>query len=398
MRQHAAPFALALAVLIAACGASDSRPAARWTGTVDTLPSGHIVVSNTDAPLWLPGEEWQVVEELRIGRADGDGPDLFGRIHSLAVDPGGRIWVLEAQAQELRVFGPDGQYIRTVGRKGGGPGEFAQAVKVELGPDGNLWVMDPSNNRHSVFDTAGTYLEGKHAPGGFVILPWPGGFDRQGRYYSPTPLRGSGGFRMALVVHDASMQPVDTLEPPRDPVEREYFELRNDGGFIRAGVPFSGSLNWQLSPDGTIWALVTDQYRLFELGADGDTLRTITRAFTPLPVTAADRESIHERLKWFTDQGGRIDLSKIPDTKPPAGFFFIDDADHIWVQVTMPDEEDNGRVFDIFDPDGRYLGAVRLPFTLPGSPIFRDGALYAVTVDELEVPYVVRARIVRPGA
>ena len=353
MRQHAAPFALALAVLIAACGASDSRPAARWTGTVDTLPSGHIVVSNTDAPLWLPGEEWQVVEELRIGRADGDGPDLFGRIHSLAVDPGGRIWVLEAQAQELRVFGPDGQYIRTVGRKGGGPGEFAQAVKVELGPDGNLWVMDPSNNRHSVFDTAGTYLEGKHAPGGFVIMPWPGGFDR-------------------------------------------YF-TRSDGR-LSAGVPFSGGLVWQPSPAGTIWALITDQYRLFELTPDGDTLRTITRAFTPLPVTAEDRASIPEQLKWFTDQGGRIDPSKIPDTKPPAGFFFIDDADHIWVQVTMPDEEDNGRVFDIFDPDGRYLGAVRLPFTLPGSPIFRDGALYAVTVDELEVPYVVRARIVRPGA
>ena len=396
MRQHAAPFALALAVLTAACGASDGGPAVRWTGTVDTLPSGHIVVKNTDAPLWRPGEEWQVVEELRIGRADGEGPDLFGRINSLAVDPGGRIWVLEAQAQELRVFGPDGQYIRTVGRKGGGPGEFAQAVKVELGPDGNIWVMDPSNNRHSVFDTAGTYLEGKHALGGFVILPWPGGFDRRGRYYSPVPKFGGDGFSWALVMHDAAHQPVDTIEPPRDPVEREYF-TRSDGR-LSARVPFSGGLFWQLSPNGTIWALITDQYRLFELTPDGDTLRTITRAFTPLPVTAADREKVPEDLKWFTDQGGRIDLSKIPDTKPPVGVFFIDDADHIWVQVTMPDEEDDGRVFDIFDPDGRYLGAVRLPFTMPSWPVFRDGALYAVTVDELEVPYVVRARIVKPGA
>jgi len=395
MRQHAtAPFALAIAVLTAACGASDGGAAARWAGTVDTLPSGHIVVKNPDAPLWRPGEEWRVVEELRIGRADGNGPDLFGRISSLAVDPGGRIWVLEGQAQELRVFGPDGQYIRTVGRKGGGPGEFAQAVQVELGPDGNIWVMDPSNNRHSVFDTAGTYLEGKRALGGFVILPWPGGFDREGRYYSPVPMRGEG-FRWALVMHDAAYQPVDTLEPPRDPVEREDF--RSPDGRISARVPFSGGLVWQPSPAGTIWALVTDQYRLFELTPDGDTLRTITRRFTPLPVTAEDRASIPERLKWFTDQGGRIDLSKIPATKPPVGHFFIDDADHIWVQVTMPDEEDNGRVFDVFDPDGRYLGAVRLPFRLWSAPVFRGGALYAVTTDELEVPYVVRARIVKPG-
>src|SRR5690606_6414550 len=281
MRQHAtAPLALAIAVLTAACGASDGGAAARWAGTVDTLPSGHIVVKNPDAPLWRPGEEWRVVEELRIGRADGNGPDLFGRISSLAVDPGGRIWVLEGQAQELRVFGPDGQYIRTVGRKGGGPGEFAQAVQVELGPDGNIWVMDPSNNRHSVFDTAGTYLEGKRALGGFVILPWPGGFDREGRYYSPVPMRGEG-FRWALVMHDAAYQPVDTLEPPRDPVEREDF--RSPDGRISARVPFSGGLVWQPSPAGTIWALVTDQYRLFELTPDGDTLRTITRRFTPLP-------------------------------------------------------------------------------------------------------------------
>lgn len=278
MRRRAAPFALALAVLTAACGASDGGSTGPWAGTVDTLPSGHIVVQNPDAPLWRPGEEWQVVEELSIGRADGDGPDLFGRINALAVDAGGRIWVLEGHAQELRVFGPDGGYIRTVGRKGGGPGEFAQVVKVELGPDGNIWVMDPSNNRHSVFDTAGTYLEGKHAPGGFVIMPWPGGFDR-------------------------------------------YF-TRSDGR-LSARVPFSGGLFWRPSPAGTIWALVTDQYRLFELTPDGDTLRTITRAFTPLPVTAEDRARIPEQLKWFTDQGGRIDPSKIPDTKPPLGFFFI---------------------------------------------------------------------------
>src|SRR5690606_38385248 len=265
--------------------------------------------------------------------------------------------------------------------------------------DGNLWVMDPSNNRHSVFDTAGTYLEGKRALGGFVILPWPGGFDRQGRYYSPVPRFDADGFGWAFVVHDAAYQPVDTLEPPRDPVKRPSFELRNpEGGGISARVPFSGTLIWQLSPDGTIWALVTDQYRLFELGPDGDTLRTITRDFTPLPVTAADRESIHERMKWFTDQGGRIDPSKVPDTKPPVSRFFLDDADHIWVEVTPPNEDDPGTVLDVFDPDGRYLGPVRLPFRLWSSPLFRDGALYAVTTDELEVPYLVRARVVKPDA
>jgi hypothetical protein len=52
----------------------------------------------------------------------------------------------------------------------------------------------------------------------------------------------------------------------------------------------------------------------------------------------------------------------------------------------------------VFDPEGRFMGTVRLPFMLarfPG-PIFRDGVLYGITEDELEVPYIVRARIDKP--
>ncbi|HEX7052241.1 MAG TPA: 6-bladed beta-propeller [Longimicrobiales bacterium] len=383
----------------AACGSSAGRGGAGWLGTIDTLPSGQVVVANPADPIWPEGGEWRVIEELRIGSVTGDGADVFGRINGLAVDPAGRMWVFDSQAQELRVFDATGAHVRTVGRRGGGPGEFAQAVRVELGPDGNIWVMDPQNNRLSVFDTAGVYLEGKPALGGFIILPWPGRFDARGRYYAPVPVTGRDGFHMDMVRYDTAFTPMDTLRPPDDPVEREGFELRSERGHIVAGVPFQGRLTWRISPAGTIWALITDQYRLFEVGPDGDTLRTITRAFEPIPVTAADLEQAREDLKWFTDQGGRVDWSKIPDTKPPVQTFFFDDEDDIWVErVTSSDMR--GRVFDVFDPVGRYLGAVRLPFALTTSPppVVRDGVLYGVTRDELDVAYVVRARIVKPEA
>ena len=47
-----------------------------------------------------------------------------------------------------------------------------------------------------------------------------------------------------------------------------------------------------------------------------------------------------------------------------------------------------GRVLDVFDAEGRYLGRLELPFTLRSypTPIFRNGKLYATTTDELEVP------------
>ncbi|MGH7507106.1 MAG: 6-bladed beta-propeller, partial [Longimicrobiales bacterium] len=315
--RHAAIFLLiACLPILAGCGADDSSAAARWTGTIDTLPSGQVVVHNPADPVWAEGDEWQVVEELRIGTLEGAGPEVLGRVNSLAVDPAGRIWVFESQAQELRVFGADGEHIRTIGRRGGGPGEFARAMHVDQAPDGHMWVMDPQNNRISVFDTAGNYIGAKQVAGGFLFIPWPGRFDESGHYYAPVPRPGTEEFRMAMVQYDTSLTPIDTLDVPRDPIDREGFELRSDNGFLMAGVPFQGGLDWLLSPDGTLWALISDQYRLFALTAEGDTLRTITRDFTPLSVTDADRETARENLKWFTDQGGKIDLSKLPDTKP----------------------------------------------------------------------------------
>ena len=59
-----------------------------------------------------------------------------------------------------------------------------------------------------------------------------------------------------------------------------------------------------------------------------------------------------------------------------------------WVEqrVAAPEAHDRGRLFDLFTPEGRYLGTLRLPFELAGSmpePIVRDGVLHGVTGDEL---------------
>ncbi len=55
-------FGLALGtpvtVLVLAC-APDAVPATdAWTGTMDTLPSGQIVVQNGADPVWQEGSEW----------------------------------------------------------------------------------------------------------------------------------------------------------------------------------------------------------------------------------------------------------------------------------------------------------------------------------------------------
>ena len=50
----------------------------------------------------------------------------------------------------------------------------------------------------------------------------------------------------------------------------------------------------------------------------------------------------------------------------------------------------------MFDPDGRYLGRVDLPARLYGRPLVKGDVMYAVTVNDLEVPFVARWPIERP--
>lgn len=386
-----------MAALSTGCG-SPGESTSAWAGTIDTLPSGRIVIANTADPLWTPAQTWRVVEEVRIGSVDELGPGMFGRILSLAVDAMGRIYILEGQAKEIRVFGADGAHVRTIGGEGGGPGEFNEPLHAQFGPDGHLWVIDPANNRLSVVDTAGAFLESHPAPGGFSIIPWPGGFDDAGRYYAPVPRPSDELFSLALVRYDAGFGPIDTLTVPEDPVERERFVLRfPDGGVAMASVPLTPGFRWRLSPSGSIWGMFTGEYRLFELSAEGDTLRTLARAFDALPVTSEDIAQAEADLEWFTAQGGKVDLSKIPDTKPATEDFFFDDEGNLWVfPVTRRGEEE--RRLDVFDPDGRYLGRMRLPFALSRRPLplIQESVLYGVTEDELEVPFVIRARIEKP--
>ncbi len=390
-------FALLLASTTG-CGPAESSAATLWRGTMDTLANGAVLVSNPAEGMWDEGTAWSVIEEIRIGTLEGDGPDMFGNVGSLEVDDEGRIYVYDSQANELRVFGPTGEHVRTIGRQGGGPGEFESVIGMAWGPEGRLWLVDPGNARISLFDTTGTYLTSHRTIGNIIISPWPGGFDRAGSFYNyGIDTEADPEDRMVLVRYDESMEPADTIRLPRREGEGEFFTLRSENSMMQSTVPFTGGFRWRFVPQPQIWFANLSEYRIYQRALAGDTVRVISREYSHLPVTEADIAAAVERLDWFTRQGGKIDRSRFPSTKPALNTFFSDDDGRMWVSP-VTSEEDRGRVWDVFDPEGRYLGQITLPFVLERypTPLFRNRMIYGVTEDELEVPYVVRARIEVP--
>ena len=145
----------AAAVVLAAtsdCGSGqeETAAAAMLVGTV----SGVVVVSHTGTP-----PSWRLLPIVSIGTlgtASGPAaPDEFGRIAGVVADPGGRVFVADAQGAgdpRLRKF------MRTLGRPGSGPGEFEGLQGLAwLGRD-TLVAMDPGNARLTLLSSEGEFL------------------------------------------------------------------------------------------------------------------------------------------------------------------------------------------------------------------------------------------------
>lgn len=396
-------LALVLSILGTGCGSESVDVTDGWSGSIDTLASGEVVVRNIDEPLWLPEETWRVVEEVRIGSETGDDAILFGDIRSFDVDMRGRVYALDGQAEQIHVFDPSGSFVRTVGTRGTGPGEFEGASSVDVSLNGEIWVVEMMKGRLSILDSTGQYTRsGSVNSRGRFHSDYPGGFDRLGRFNAAILSDDEDNPKLLLARFDQSFTPLDTIPIPESPQGIEYFEhvSKSEHGTstMQVQVPYQGSFDWSFSSSGNFWTLLTGTYELVELTKSGKALRKVVKEFEPILMADAERESLRKSLAWFTEQGGELDMSRIPKTKPVVLSFFSDDEDNLWVMREVVNPDDERRLFHLFDSRGRFLGPLQLPFALRSSPepIVRDGMLYGVTTDDLGAEIIVRARIEKP--
>jgi hypothetical protein len=341
---------------------------------------------------------WSLAPAVTIGGGD-EGPASFSDIRGIAVDGQGRIHVLEAQEQEVRLFDGNGAFVRRVGRNGDGPGEFRGANGIAVDASDRLWVYDPRARRVSVFDSAGN-LAVTHSLSiqsfGYV---WEGGLDAEGRLYDRQGIRIDTLWTPIIRRTDFERMTSDTLAWPgceAASIPGYTFESERSNGVI--GVPFAPRQYVRYDPRGYAWCADTRtisiaQYRL------GDSLpfRALTAPASPAPVTAAERDSAIAEVRKFGAGIGRgdPDFSLIPAVKPILHAVDPDDEGRLWVRAVT---NEGPRLF-VFDSGGRHVAVA--PFTPGVSPwlplVVRGGRVHAVATDSLDVP-VVRTFVVRTDA
>ena len=390
-----------IAMTAPACEDSDSP--SNWSTVRETLPSGAVLVTNT--PSTDPAPTLTLVEELRVGALEGGLPESFGALKGLVALPGGGFAVLESQAQEVRVFGADGSHVATHGRGGEGPGEFVDATGLMLDPRGRIWVADPRGQRVSVFDPVEGFLESfrfRSLSRGFI---WTGTMTDRGHILKPSI--SPRNFRSLLRVYDSTMTQIDSVLPaeekeeveydPRDSPSSFYFETP-EGGYGLQAIPYHPGGASHIDRSGERWAgrVADSGYRIGKYAPGADTTLIIVTGRPPVPVTAAERDSVIAEIRESLQESGvteEMDWSRIPGVKPSLETIFTSTEGNVWVGIP---NLSGGTDYDVLSSDGSYLGTVAAGTLevyrwLP--PIVVGDTFLAVVTDELDVPYVVRARI-----
>lgn len=327
-------------------------------------------------PVTAQAVELRLIEELRLGRIEGSGPDVFADIDDLAVDAHGRIFVADVGWRQVRLFDRGGRFVRSLAPEGDGPGErryWPAAVSTRITWDAHrdrLWIDDGLHLL--VLDSLGAeyardtrergFLPGNREPLGKVFR-----VDARGRLYEV--LQGSLGGSDSAYVYMARGTADSEYEFVQDRMLR--IEAR---GIIR-GPPRTrqtggGALTmtilgheppqvvWAVSPAGELWGAGIDEPRLWELSFTGDTLRTMSLA-------------------------GAVGSKRMELDISPEGWFWLRRESGSSARST----------WDLLDNCGAHRGSASVPHNVSMTEVGSDGRIHVVASDALGVEYVLRLRL-----
>lgn len=378
--------------LLIACSSNDSSDHS-WIGEQVESDGGRIVRT-------LQGQVWddnaRLVEELSIG-ANEEGPYLLESVSDIDVTDD-RIYVLDNRAPILHVYNHDGHHIQDIGRLGEGPGEFRNPEQVSVDTEkGLIFVRDPSIQRFNLYSLQGDPIDHWNLQsrmfGSFPMI-----ITKEGSLY--THCGTTLGYAMMRVDGEDSYS--DTLYVPSYEMKSMWVQVAN----VNATVPFSPRRVWNIGPSASILAGFSNEYR-FEIWRDNHQILIIEREASLIPVIDEEREwhikNLFMRFSRY-DPNWTWEGSEVPKVKPAFKRLVEDNLGRIWVFRAGPGKQkadgnwEDTLLIDVFDVDGRYLGAVDAPigFKEFPTPFIERDTIVAQYIDELDIPYVKRYRIEYP--
>lgn len=389
-------FALAGILTLTACGSSSD-------GTrVVRRDSAGVAIVETHAPRWRNGSPWKVATEplLDLGTVLGDSAHEFGSVIGAVRLRDGGFAVADQASEEIRFFSSDGAFLGSVGGQGEGPGEFGSLTSLEPFGD-SLVAFDLGLNRVSFVDVHRRVVtrimplplhivSGVQALGDSALVLDAASLGVLGAH-------GRFGIRYDAVLISPRGAVLDTLLT--EPGPYDYRFQMSGGGYLDARPLFAKIPRFAAGED----VLYGGSARRMEIDAvalsRGGVKRRIVRvpgydlSLRPGQVEAErkvlnsyDPSPLKERV---------LSEMPAPTSRPAYDKLLVDSLGYLWAEVGRGASEwDEAESWNIFSPDGEWLGALRLP---PHFDPFEIGADWILgnQPDSLDVDHPVLLRLTR---
>ncbi len=324
----------------------------------------------------------------------------------------GRVVIADMIEQRVALADVSAGSVTPIGRQGGGPGEWQFPMAVLDGPGSQAMLVDPALSALHLIDASGTIVARRPFPGGDsttggLRLTIPRESDAAGRVFftglSFTPGGGERPDSIPIIRADLMTGQTDTLaRMANETAVVTSSSGRNRRVAMRVGAgPLAARTLWTALPTGGIAIVHPEPYRVDVVDASGRVTIGTPVPYTPIKVTAAERDAYREAssnrssFAIRTGSGGTsistappprdvppIPDDEFPDVLPPfeaAGAIQVSPSADIWVPRSRP-ASDPTPAYDIFSARGQLIGAARLR---PHSSVvgFGQGVVYVARQD-----------------
>jgi 6-bladed beta-propeller len=328
--------------LLASCGGKELR--------VDKIiEEGVEVVLNHIEPYRIKGQpttfSLEEILSIDLEREDFAGAGLMSG-GEWDADDDGNMFVVGFKNSENFIYRFDraGLLTGSFGRRGQGPGELSgPSLSGVYGEE--IALSDFLSRKIVVYDLDGRLLRERRLEHPDRLSPLGnGGFVG----FGPQLDAAAKAFSYALTLRDAQFNEIKVLD-------RYAFPLDDS-----RQVPF---FMWRISGDQIIVANEARGYELWIHDLNGRLIRKVRKEYRPVRVTEEIKKAILGPDYW---KSGSSQSRYFSDPLPPLNQFFTDDKGRIFVMTYEPGVHPGEYIWDIFNPEGVFIGRVALDILWSG--------------------------------
>lgn len=358
-----------LIFILSACssGTPDTNP-----HTFRTYEENGIEVAETEGGSRYIGNlfQYELICELY---EDEEIPESFiYQSYDFCIDETGNLYVADSGNCRIAIFGPDGAYQRSFGRRGDGPGEF-QAVAIQALEGDTLSLWDYRSRRTTWYQTDGTLLD--------VLIPYHRIQARGLRkdadgllYYSYHFGERQGDLQYGSYGVLITTADGDTISDIRPLNQLVFFSVQHAQGESGANPPFAGSSEVLLQRDGKILASTGLEPILQLFNREGDLVKEIRVGLNPEVISVSERHALQDSLRARANRSSSefsravlrafADNLHVPETRAFWSSVHQDDYGYYWLRypnASIAYSEGPQVRYRILSPEGEYLGDTTTP-------------------------------------